>query len=344
MTGVGLDGRATVAAGPARSRSLDAGRFMLLVLVVVGHTFEQLRPGGADLAVRFIYLFHMPAFAFISGMVSVPVLDGRRAWRLLCSVVAVYLVHQGLMQGLDALLFGHAWQFRLHVPYWLLWYLMSLLWWRLLLPFVMAVRAPLVFALALALIAGAVPGIGYEWSLSRTFAFLPFFVAGHVWTARKGTQLPTLPVWATTASLAALLCAAYATRGFAMQWYYNGVGYAGMHLGVGAGMGYRLVYLVLAAVGVAGFLSLCGRLRGRVFALGAASMAPYLMHAYLVKLALAFGWFAPLRSMPFALQLPVVVVPSLAVVLACSGIGLRFPGLFDFRWLGPLSATRDKRN
>lgn len=175
-------------AAVARSAQLDIARFILMVLVVAGHMFEQYGTGIFDWSYRFLYLFHMPAFAFLSGMVARNVVDGRAAHRLVFGIAAVYLLHQLLLQLLDAHLFGHRFVYNLDRPYWILWYLMSLLWWRLSLPMLLVFRWPVMVACVLAVLAGLAPYFGYTWSVSRTLVFLPFFVAGHVWARGHGVK------------------------------------------------------------------------------------------------------------------------------------------------------------
>lgn len=319
---------------------MDAARFVLIVLVVFGHALEQFRAGPADAVYRFIYLFHMPAFVFLSGMVSRDTLDTAYARRMLLGIAGVYLLHQALLQGLDAALFAHPFSFRPNVPYWALWYLMSLLWWRISLPFLLATGYPLGTACLLSLLAGIAPFAGYEWSLSRTLVFLPFFVAGHCWSARRGLRVPSINPWAGIALLAALAAAAWLTRGFSLKWYYGSVGYQALQLAPWPGMGYRVLYLGLAAIGVAGVLVACSRLDGWIFRLGRYSIGAYVLHLYMVKIAIASGWFGVLWRHAGSTGLLILLALSVLIVIACSLIARMMPWLFD---LGPWFSNVERR-
>ena len=324
----------------ARAVELDGVRFVLIILVVFGHLLEQVMSGPADLIYRFIYLFHMPAFIFLSGMVSRTTLDVAYARRLLLGIVGVYLLHQFLLQGMDALLFKHPFTFRPNIPYWALWYLMSLLWWRTMLPFLLATGRPVLVACAIALLAGFMPFIGYEWSLSRTLVFLPFFVAGQQWGARQGNRLPAISPLVGFAVLVLLASAAWMTRDFSLKWYYGSVGYSEWRVGAFQGLGYRMLYLLLAATGVFGVLAACARFKGRIFRLGKYSIGAFILHLYLVKVAVAFGWFGWLWRLSEPTRLLLLFATSIAIVITCSLLARMAPWLFDLRrWFRNVERT-----
>ena len=76
------------------------------------------------------------------------------------------------------------------VPYWLLWYLLDITFYRLLLPLFDKVPPRLrplavLAAVALALVCGYVPEFGYYLTTGRFFSFLPFFLAGY-YLSRSG--------------------------------------------------------------------------------------------------------------------------------------------------------------
>jgi fucose 4-O-acetylase-like acetyltransferase len=206
---------------------------------------------------------------------------------------------------------------------------MSLLWWRISLPFLLATGYPLATACLLSLLAGIAPFAGYEWSLSRTLVFLPFFVAGHRWTAGWGLRLPSVNPWAGIALLAILLAAAWMTRSFSLKWYYGSVGYEALRLGDWQGMGYRALYLGLAAIGVAGVLVACSRLDGRIFRLGRYSIGAYILHLYVVKVTVALGLAGVLWSQSEWVRLLVLLSSSMLIAVAGSLLARKSPWLFD---------------
>lgn len=186
----------------------DAGycnlKLLLIWLVVLGHLLEPfLEESPAVRVYKWIYLFHMPLFAFLSGCFLRGERDCRRGIRRL---LPVYLAAQAA-----AVLLGHR---PAVTPWWYLWYLPSCCAWygaawvwfrrggpgggRLLLG-----------SLGVSLAAGFLPALGRPWSLSRTLVLFPFFWAGVLTGPRLdrrrlgpwalGTALPLLPltVWLT---------------------------------------------------------------------------------------------------------------------------------------------------
>mgnify|MGYP001088289545 FL=1 len=75
------------------------------------------------------------------------------------------------------------------VPYWILWYLFSLLCWRFTIKNTQNTEAwkCILLSMVCCLISGFVP-LTYEFSFQRTFYFLPFFMLGHYWRAMENNK------------------------------------------------------------------------------------------------------------------------------------------------------------
>ncbi|WP_449278470.1 acyltransferase family protein [Leucobacter sp. GX24907] len=178
---------AAVQAPPAskpRVALWDNARFLLIVLVVVGHTISTARmetPLGFGLYV-YAYLFHMPAMILLSGVFSRTAVTPK-------SIRSTFqlLLTWGLWEGIWALLRFAVEEKGLPAsflvsPSWTLWFLVTLVTLRIVLPVIALLKHPLLVSFGLALMAGLLPAIGADFSASRTFCFLPFFVLG--WMAR----------------------------------------------------------------------------------------------------------------------------------------------------------------
>lgn len=152
-------------------------KLLLIFLVIYGHLIE---PGvwqspALMTQYRWIYLFHMPLFSFLSGLF----LNSREACgRQLGRMLSVYIPLQAV-----AVLLGKG-EVKPLTPFWHLWYLLSCstwtglgwLWFRL-----GRGKGKLVILVCSVLAgcaAGLVPSIGREHSLSRTMVFLPYFWLG----------------------------------------------------------------------------------------------------------------------------------------------------------------------
>lgn len=169
----------------------DNVKVILLILVVFGHVIEQLRfQDRVFLGIyNLIYLFHMPLFVFCSGAFAKA--DGKR-------IVKKYLIPYGIFQILfgifDVYVMGTE-EFHFLESYYVLWYLLALSVWSLLIPLIRTNgnRKKQVVMLggsvAVGLMAGFIPWIGKEFSLSRIFVFFPFFLAGFYWQQEGGAQI-----------------------------------------------------------------------------------------------------------------------------------------------------------
>jgi fucose 4-O-acetylase-like acetyltransferase len=315
---------------PERYLALDNARFVLIALVVVGHLLEQLVNTGplSDTLYRWIYLFHMPGFILISGALSKRTLTHRRLLGLATGLLVPYVIFQTLYPAWDALLFpGNDWSQGYLTPYWLLWYLPSLVCWRLMLP-LFAHRWALPVAVAIALAAGLAPWIGYPFSLSRTLVFFPLFLLGHRIGAQQLQRLGAsrgARVCAVVV-LAAAGAGAWWLRGLDPQWLYASVGYATLNVDAVPGAAIRLALLAASSACALAAIALVPR-RPLWAGFGRRSLTTYLMHGFLIRGLLAAGVFAWLSH---------EIVPPLQVLL-CLACGALIAALFSTRFMDKLA-------
>ncbi|MGM0238015.1 acyltransferase family protein [Enterococcus sp. AZ103] len=167
-----------------RDLSFDNIRGVLISLVVLGHALEYFRldsPIGEFFYV-FIYLFHMPAFIFISGYFSKNLAKGRKTaveaflipYLLLNLVLSIILLLMGKIQAIMIL-----------SPGWTLWYLYCMFIWRLLLPDLVKVRRILLLSFIVGIFSGFLTEFGTYMAMARTLSFLPYFLAGYYTTSEK---------------------------------------------------------------------------------------------------------------------------------------------------------------
>jgi fucose 4-O-acetylase-like acetyltransferase len=307
----------------------DNLRGVLLLLVGVGHGLEPLLGSSpaARAAYSALYLFHVPAFAALSGHLSRPRWPPAAQWRAL---LVPLVVGQALYACLDALWLGHplsaTW---LVQPYWVLWFLLSLATWRALLPLWARLRWPLAWAGGASLAAGLFPQVGYPLSLSRTLAFLPFFVAGHAvpgpwlaWLRRGGGRL------FGALAFAALLAWACALASGALPFpdtrlLYGSTDYAGMGMTPLQGVLARAAVTAGALLLAAAAWALSPEGDGWLSRVGAASLWPYVLHGLLLRATPLQGWLQGLAPL---LQVPAASLAGLGAVLLPAARTLRGSG------------------
>lgn len=168
-------------------------KLFLIFLVIYGHLIEPQIHSSKLLLVqyRWIYLFHMPLFCFLSGLFLKDSNTCKKQWK---KNLLFYLSIQGAL-----VLFGNG-KYSLLTPHWYLWYLLSYSTWaalgQLLLHFGKERKFPLIPVLVgIGCCAGFIDAIGRELSLSRTLVFLPYFCLGLLWDQNypwKTLRLPAL--------------------------------------------------------------------------------------------------------------------------------------------------------
>lgn len=152
-------------------------KLFLIFLVIYGHLIE---PGIWQSKVlmaqyKWIYLFHMPLFCFLSGLF---LNDCKTCWSQCVKMLSLYIFLQTL-----AVFLGNG-TVKPLTPYWHLWYLLSYSMWAALgwiwHRFCRGNRKILILlcTVLVGCLAGLHPQIGREHSLSRTLVFLPFFWVG----------------------------------------------------------------------------------------------------------------------------------------------------------------------
>ena len=168
-----------------RSPFFDNVKILLILLVVLGHIVTSSHGKICSASVKWIFSFHMPLFIFISGYFTKIVSRDKFVSGIL-KFVETYIVFTLIHVCISYYLLEKEINIKsvLLVPQRTLWYLLSLIWWRILLYITpSSIRDNhlklIVLSIALCLIMGWVP-IGPIFSFHRTFSFLPFFVFGYV--------------------------------------------------------------------------------------------------------------------------------------------------------------------
>ena len=162
-----------------RDFSSDNIRFLLIFLVVLGHMLERAAPFSLKTPIYdTIYSFHIPALIFLFGYYAKFSFK-----RIMIRWCIPYLVFQTLYILFAKYVLNQNIALQYTTPYWLLWYLLSCIFYQLLMP---VYKAPFQYwpvlmlfcSVALALLVGYHNSIGYFLSLSRFFVFQPWFLLG----------------------------------------------------------------------------------------------------------------------------------------------------------------------
>ncbi len=170
-----------------RNYHFDNIKALLIFLVVFGHMIEPLRDIAFFKAIYFIiYSFHMPLFIFISGYFAKANTKGIKN---LLQVFVKYEIIYALVYGI--LFWGSATitsEFKsildilsyVSQPIWVLWFILSLVSWKLLLIIYEKYPKTSVFILVACIGFNFIPFNFRILSLGRTLSFFPYFLTGYL--------------------------------------------------------------------------------------------------------------------------------------------------------------------
>lgn len=162
----------------------DNVKFILIFLVVLGHLLEISSAfPEKDLLYKLIYSCHMPVFIFLSGFFA-----KFNSSKIVFHQIYPYILFQILYIAFHyVVLYPTAdgsvpWQFT--TPYWLLWYLLAMIFYYMLTPFLNQQKLwqcsiVVLLCCAISILAGYENDFGFFLTLSRFFVFLPYFVLGY---------------------------------------------------------------------------------------------------------------------------------------------------------------------
>ena len=307
-----------------RDAFFDNAKYLAIVLVAMGHSWEPLRDGSRAAAALYItvYAFHMPAFIIISGYFSRS-FDMRkdRLQRLITGVAVPYILFE-----VAYTLFKRwadddpGYPISLMDPWYLTWFLAALFIWRLTTPLWKIVRWPVPLALAVAVLASVSPDIGDDLDLQRVLQFLPFFVIGlslrpehFKLVRRKKARILAVPVFA-----AALVFAYWAAPRMNAAWFYHRD--AAQEL---AAPWWSGAVMTLAMFGCSLVLVACffAWIPGRTMwctALGAGTLYGYLLHGFLAKGSRFWDWYdADWMQTPWGAVL-LTLIAGTVITLLCT--------------------------
>jgi fucose 4-O-acetylase-like acetyltransferase len=286
---------ASVATKP-RVALWDNARFGAIALMVAGHALTKM-VGENDAAFTlyvFIYAFHVPVFVAVSGyFTKATAPDDRRIRGIFTDILIPYLIFESIWTVIYWVLSGN-----LNADFsrasWTLWFLLALAIWRIVLPYLAALRYPLLISVVISVGAGYF-AVDQTFSMARALGFLPFFVFG--WKLRQwnlgerwmrcrpssvnawrsgaivflvlvGVVIGTnVPLWRDLDIRSFLTYdAGYAAFGYE-QWWAGGI---------------RLVFMAIAAAMIMAFLVLIPRGTTWFTPFGQATMYVYLLHTFVL--------------------------------------------------------------
>lgn len=300
-----------------RNYQMDNLKCLLIFSVVFGHMLELFM--GKNSPERVIYLviysFHMPLFAFVSGVFA-----RYNPSKIKNNMIYPYLIFQTLYLLFSNQILDKDADMQYTTPYWLLWYLFAIIVWNLVLPLVQVEGMKKKMAMLLAAAAASVfigfdEKAGYFLSASRIVEFFPYFLLGVYYrdmkrkaqeTAsglRKEKEQPDYQAdkrkkWLIKGAailILGIILGAFVwligqnVEDIKSAWFYGSVSYEKGNYG----WQFRLLSIAAALLWLAFFL-LCMPVRKIPFLsyIGANTMPVYLLHGFVIKLLSKIKFFS----------------------------------------------------
>ncbi|MBM0225020.1 acyltransferase family protein [Micromonospora sp. ATA51] len=308
---------------PSRDAYFDNAKLLATALVVLGHTWGPLVGSPNEMrGVRALYLlvyaFHMPLFVMISGYFSRSFAQDAshpgRLRRLLTSTLVPYLIFATAYQLYNNYRLDESNPIDLVTPFYLTWFLVALFVWRISAPLWLNLRAPVAVATGVMLASGAASLSG-ELDLARILQFLPFFVLG-LTARREHLEWIRDTRWLRPAAVlvfaAALITVYHYAPRLPAGWFYRHNGHAQLDVSWGTWAAGALGLTAAALVLSVAFLALVPSNRNLLTPLASGTQYTYLLHGFIVQIALAYRF----QNSPFVNSFAGVLTISALAVLA----------------------------
>ncbi|WP_085993993.1 acyltransferase family protein [Oceanobacillus senegalensis] len=280
-----------------RNPFFDNAKLLFIFLVVFGHMIQPFTSdsNGVNTLYLWIYTFHMPAFIMLSGFFAKGAGDKDYILKLAKKLLIPYLIFQGIYTGYYFLIGNESWQAGIFYPHWSLWFLFSLFSWHILL--IIFKKIPATYGLTISILIGIFVGyigdIGHTFSLSRTFVFFPFFLAGY-WLTEKQVMKVKRP-WVKAASIVVMLLLAvslYIAPEINTGWLLASKSYIDLGMAEYGGIARLLVYITAAAMTVSVLAWVPKQNMGWLTSLGTRTLYVYLLHGFFIQLFRHYELFA----------------------------------------------------
>lgn len=276
----------TVSKDSPRDFLFDNLRAIFIILVVWGHVLTSMM-NQSDVIKSiyfFVFFFHMPAMAFISGYFSKN-LDKIRS-NAFVTILIPYLIlnvinYSYKMWVIQEPFYG----FRFFRPYWGLWYLLVLFLWKFFLKDLVKVRFVLPLSFLFALVSGFSKEFSDYMALGRMICFLPFFLLGFYCTKEhiaKIRRLPKLVSLAIIVGTAVLSTYVVFNKLFKVEVLYLRRPYPeATEL---KSMMFRILVYVVAIMMIFAIINLTTAKKTRLSMIGTSTMTVYILHLFTIPL------------------------------------------------------------
>lgn len=302
----------------------DNSKFILIFLVVFGHCLYPFLGdlSNARMLYMFIYLFHMPAFVFLSGIFSKNSVNNKKYssifyllfWFYIMKVIG-YIANYITYKESTFSLFSEA-----SVP----WYLFALTAWILVTILLKPINPKYVLTISILLscVAGYFEAINNFLVLSRIIVFYPFFYFGYILNGNRVAefldrkQVKTFS--AVVIALAFLLCINNIDKFDVVRSFITGQnpfrevfvthGYANLYP---FGSAFRLIYYPITLILLSSIISIAPSTYSKISLWGQRTLQVYVLH-YFIHIYIGC---AAIKSFILKQPCPITVLFILSIII-----------------------------
>ena len=318
-----------------RDPYFDNARFILVVLVVVGHFITGLHKDHELFLFinNYLSLFRMPALIIISGYFAKKFHEDGYIAKITKRVLIPYLFCQVIFSYYYYHLYDRPlFEVDLFHPVYTLWFLLSLFCWHLLLFIFSGIKHSLIVALILGVGIGYIESAGHYFSISRTFVFFPFFLLGyhlkkeHFEWLKKPFHRWTGLIAGAMSALILYSVMNHKTRSWILgRSSFEAMGYEDWYIG-----SYRLFFYILSLLAAYAFLVWIPKKQLFFTHMGQRTVYIYVLHGPVVKFIYTYYWNPPFEYLWQYLMVPLVAV-SLAFFLGSKPIQILMQPLLELK-------------
>ena len=271
-----------------RSAYFDNAKAILIYFVVLGHLLSGYLGENKYLDTFYLtfYLFHMPAFILISGHFSKNIKSLEDLKKIGKTLLLPYLIFQLLYSLYYKEIFGDSVEIEFFEPRYALWFLLSMIMWKIMLKLFSRHKAMIVVSIIVSLLVGYISEVNEWLSLSRTFFFFPFFLMGYHINRENFAKMKNKWNVRISSVVAILLVVFVYLYGdvHLVEWYFGRIPYEDIRYSIlQSGALSRLFIYGLMLVATYIFLSFVPKGKQWYTEIGGKTLCVYLLHLFIIR-------------------------------------------------------------
>ena len=281
-----------------RNAYWDNAKTVLIFLVVFGHYLIEMgyKENLVEAVYQWIYLFHMPAFIFVSGYFSKNFVKRKGDSSKLLGFLVLYVVFSVMLWIMDALTVKELTKPDLFSTGSAQWYMLAMFFWYLSLLFVSELPAGITIAVVfvLGLLVGFEKNAGNFLSMSRVIVFYPFFLLGYYfkeeWLEKITLKWKIVSGMFLTGIFVILLFYRK-TVSPVLRFVYGNKSYSALEFSNAEGVLYRGIWYIIAFLMTMSFLCIISSKRRFYTRVGEYTLPVYIIHRVLRDGFVALGLY-----------------------------------------------------